>query len=173
MTSCGHTPRASSRQTPPRPTFRRATSIRSSVEAIRAGAEAAAVLRQSGTRMRLALEDLPLGTVAAEAGEQASEVFGPFIERSGRLLRFTAFRSGAFLRVAVRLLQANLPGEVFLLIPGASVPDAPDLQNWTLAPGSIWIESRFLVAGATGYTGLLIAGGSLQLAAGTKRIGAA
>lgn len=107
------------------------------VEAIRAGAEAAAVLRQSGTRMRLALEDLPLGTVAAEAGEQASEVFGPFIERSGRLLRFTAFRSGAFLRVAVRLLQANLPGEVFLLIPAASVPDAPDLQNWTLAPGSI------------------------------------
>ncbi len=61
-------------------------------EAIRAGAEQAKALNLEGVRMRLVLEDLPLGTAAADAGEAHAETFGPFALNGGRLLRFAAIR---------------------------------------------------------------------------------
>ena len=131
-------------------------------EAIRAGAEQAKVLNAAGTHMRLEVEDLPLGTLAADAAEQRSEAFGPFVEISGRLLRFVAYRSGAFLAVNETLAAAPVPGELILLIPAASTPDGPGLQNWALAAGTVWIRAKFLVAGALGYAGLRITGGTLR-----------
>lgn len=140
-------------------------------DAIRAGTEQARALTQAGTRLRLGLEDLPLGTEALKAGEQRSETFGPFIELSGRLLRFVAFHSSAFIPVNAMFLRANLPGELLLLVPAASTPDAVDLRQWTIAPGTVWIGARFLVAGATGMVGLRIAGGTLSFALRPSRRG--
>src|SRR4029077_8921678 len=57
------------------------------VEAIRAGAEQAAALRASRTRLRLVSENLPLGTGAADLAERRSERFGPFVDKVGRLRR--------------------------------------------------------------------------------------
>jgi hypothetical protein len=137
-------------------------------DAIRTGAEQATALNAAGTRRRLAVEDLPLDPVAQNAGEQPSQVFGPFVEKSGRLLRFASYQSGAFLLVRARF--GILPiGEVMLMIPAASTP--ADQLTWHLAPGTIWMESRFLVAGATGFTGLRIAGGTLRFSAPASRIG--
>ena len=129
-------------------------------DAIRAGAAQAAALNAAGTRMRLAVADLPLDPVAQDAGEQPSTVFGPF-EKSGRLLQFVAYQSGAFLLVRIRI--GILPiGEVMLLIPAGSAPTPADPRLWNLAAGTVWMESRFLVAGATGFTGLRITGGTLR-----------
>ena len=140
-------------------------------EAIRAGKEQAKALTQAGTRLRLGLEDLPLGTLAAQAGEQRSEMFGPFVERSGRLLRFIAHHSSAFIPVNAVFLAASIPGELLLLIPAASTPDAADLGQWTIAPGTVWINARFLVAGTTGMAGLRIAGGTLSFVLRPSRRG--
>jgi pimeloyl-ACP methyl ester carboxylesterase len=139
-------------------------------DAIRAGAEQAAALTLAGKRLRIATEDLPLNTVAARAGELRSATFGPFVERTGRLVRYAAFESGAFLSVRARL--GILPiGEAMLLIPAASQPDAKDARSWNVAAGTVWIASRFLVVGATGFTGLRIAGGTLQFRSAAARIG--
>lgn len=142
-------------------------------EAIGSGAELAASLIETNTRLRLIVEDLPLGTPASESGEVRAQVFGPFVERSGRLLRFVAFHSGAFQTVhAPGVIGAGI-GEILLLIPAASTPDADDLKEWTLAPGTVWVQSRFVVAGATAFTGLRIAGGVLRIDPGAIRNGTA
>src|SRR5205823_5128708 len=102
------------------------------------------------------------------SGELSAETFGPFVDRHGRLARFKSFHSGAFLRVSARnILQ--FPPLLQILIPAASTPDTPDLLNWTLASGSVWIRSPFLVAGVAGFTGLRIKGGTMKLAAGAVR----
>jgi len=137
------------------------------VDAIRAAIALVKVLFT--TRLRVALEELPVGTptISDHSGEQASEIFGPFVDRHGRLVRFKAFQSGGFLKVvAANPIPPNTP-ILQILIPPASTPDTPDLRSWTLAPGSVWIQSSFLVVGATGFTGLRIKGGTLQLPAGT------
>jgi hypothetical protein len=141
------------------------------VEAIQAGIEFVAVLDKTSTLLHVFEEELPHGTPAiGDSPEQASETFGPFVERGGTLIRLKAFRSGAFLRVLVH----NPPGipigpnELQILIPAASTPDAPDLLNWTLAPGTVWIASRFLVKGTTDFTGLRIKGGTMRLGGASR-----
>ena len=66
-------------------------------------------------------------------------MFGPFVERSGRLVRFIAYRSSAFIPVNAVFLAANAPGELLLLIPAASTPNAAKLGQWKIAPGTVWI----------------------------------
>ena len=51
---------------------------------------------------------------------------------------------------------------VWLLIPAASGHNA-ERTVWTLPPGSVWLQADRLVAGATGFTGLRIAGGELRI----------
>jgi hypothetical protein len=136
------------------------------IAAIQAAVVQVAVLKKTFTRVRVVQERLPIGNTAASAAEEVSEIFGPFVRRSGDLVRYANFRSAAFLGVT-RLVPPNTV-EDQIVIPAASTSDA-DFRNWTLAPGTVWINSRFLVAGATGFTGLRIAGGTMQLAAGTFR----
>jgi hypothetical protein len=137
------------------------------VEAIHAGAEQVAVLNKTSATLRLSSESLPLGTLAARAGEQVAETFGPFIDAAGGLVRVVSFQSAPL--IAVVFSDPLLPRDfvLFLLIPPGSTPDTPDLRTWTLAPGTVWIRSSFLVAGATGFTGLRVSSGTLKVAAGT------
>lgn len=142
------------------------------VEAIHDAVELVADLGKTSTRLRLFEEELPRGTPAIgdqpeQTGEQASEIFGPFVGRQGVLERLKAFRSGAFLRVMSHIALVG-PNELQILIPAASTPDAPDLRNWTLAPGTVWIASRFLVQGTTGFTGLRIKGGTMKVDAAAR-----
>lgn len=129
-------------------------------EIINEGIEVAAALTNAKTRLRLDLEDLPLGTVAAQAGELRFKEFGPFIEESGRLLRFIAFHSSAFLTVNASN-AAGAVGELQLLIPSGSIPGG-DPRQWKLAPGTVWIQSHLFATGGTGLVGLRIAGGILS-----------
>ena len=137
------------------------------VEAIHAGVAQVAVLQKTSSTLRLSSETLPLGTLAARAGEQVAETIGPFVDPDGRLVRIVTFQSAPLIAVGASNPAAIRDFVIFLLIPPGSKPDAPDLHTWTLAPGTVWIESRFLVADATGFTGLRVAGGTLQVAAGT------
>src|SRR5882757_921890 len=129
-------------------------------EIINEGVEAAAALTNAKTRLRLDLEDLPLGTVAAQACELRFEEFGPFMEASGRLIRFIAFHSSAFITVNASN-PAGAVGELQLLIPADSTPGG-DLRQWTLPSGTVWIQSHLLAAGGPGLAGLRIAGGILS-----------
>jgi len=137
------------------------------IAAIHAAVDQVAELQKTFTRVRFVVEDLPVGDTAANVAEEVSEIFGPFVRRSGELVRYANFRSGAFLGVTQLLAAGGTEDQI--VIPAASTPDAPDFRNWTLAPGTVWINSRFLVPGAPGFTGLRIAGGRMQLAAGTFR----
>ena len=47
------------------------------VEAIHAGVAQVAVLQKTSSTLRLSSETLPLGTLAARAGEQVAETIGP------------------------------------------------------------------------------------------------
>jgi hypothetical protein len=138
------------------------------VDAINAASQQ--VVDLGAIRLRIALEELPVGTpvISDRSGEQVSEIFGPFVDRHGRLAQFKSFHSGAFLSVSVRNLL-RFPPLLQILIPAASTPDTPDLTSWTLAPGSVWIQSASLVVGVAGFTGLRIKGGTMTLAAGTVR----
>jgi hypothetical protein len=140
------------------------------VEAIQGAIDLVAVLAKTSNRLRIDVENLPVGTpvISDHSGEQISDTFGPFVQREGSLIRFKAFLSAAFLHVLVNNPATGL-SELQILIPRASTPDTPDLTNWTLAPGSVWIASRFLVNGTTGFTGLRIKGGTMQLGSNTVR----
>ena len=66
-------------------------------EAIHDAVERVALLKTTFTRLRIGTEVLPVGNVAARAGELVSGTYGPFIDHNGFLVRFTSLRSGAFL----------------------------------------------------------------------------
>jgi hypothetical protein len=137
------------------------------VEAIQAGAAQAAALKAAGVNFTFAEEDVPVGTT--RIAERATEVIGPFYVDPGRLVRLASYQSVTFRPVNERTGGGGgvpvTEGELLMLIPHASTPDAPDNLNWTLPAGTVWIESRLLIASAPGFTGLRIAGGKLQFAA--------
>lgn len=133
------------------------------LEALEHGAEEAARLNAAGLRLHLEVETLPLAKPGGHPTDRPATSYGPFVDsRTGHLLRFTAFESPALLTIIVRSFVS--PDETVLLIPAESTPDTADLHRWTLPAGSVWIRSRFLVAGADNYTGLRIAGGTLEFA---------
>ena len=127
--------------------------------AIRKGQEDANKLKALGVRSSLILRDLTDGT---SFPQQPLEKFGPFVERSGRLLEFASVVSGKFLSVHFRLPSAPLPLETWLLLPLDSSASSADNRTWKLVAGTVWIRSRYLVHGAPGFTGLRIASGTLE-----------
>ncbi len=135
------------------------------VEAIQAGAAQAAALKAAGVNFTFDEEEVPVGTT--RIAEHATEVIGPFYVDPSRLVRVASYQSVTFRPVNERMGGGGggvpvTEGELLMLIPHASTPDAPDNLNWTLPAGTVWIESRFLTAAAPGFTGLRIAGGKLQ-----------
>jgi len=70
------------------------------------------------------------------------------------------FQSSPFLSVTLRLSRSE--SGLWLPIPATSQPGATDNRTWTLPAGTVWIRSLFLAAGASGYAGLRIAGGTVQ-----------
>ena len=143
------------------------------VEAVRAGADQAARLTLSGTRLRLGSEVLPAGTEAAETAEHRSEIFGPFVDSSGKLLRFFTIESPQFLHVNTRLPVATGPaiGELRLMIP-ASSSQIPNSPNWSIPAGTVWMESGFLVPGGTNFAGVRVQSGTLEFNGLLQRQGA-
>jgi hypothetical protein len=142
------------------------------VEAISAGAEQAATVKAARSHLRLAAENLPFGTSAADLAEHRSERFGPFVEPAGRLRRFFTTESPTFLRVSTRQPAGPPEGELLLLVPALSAPVPPDTRSWALPAGTVWLQSRFLVAGGENFTGVRIAGGTLTFDRDVVRHGA-
>lgn len=135
-------------------------------EAIRAGAQKAAAIKASGGSLRLAFEHVPAVGANDNVAEQPTEVFGPFFIDTGFMGRFVTFESSSFRTVTERIGGGGgvpiTDGELWFLIPDKSTPDSPDNLSWTLPAGTVWIQSRFLLAAAVGFTGLRIASGKLQ-----------
>ena len=127
--------------------------------AIRKGQKDANKLNALGVQSSLILRDL---SEVTGFPQQALEKFGPFVERSGRLLEFASIVSGKFLSVHLRLPTAPLPLETWLLLPIDSSATSADNRTWKLVAGTVWIRSRYLVHGAPGFTGLRIAAGTLE-----------
>ena len=95
--------------------------------------------------------------------DRPTVVIGPFLDWDGQLIRFACFESPArALTVVIRSFVA--PDELVLQVPIESTPGANDLHAWTLAAGTVWIRTRFLVAGAEHFAGLRIASGTLTFA---------
>ena len=104
-----------------------------------------------------------MGTPAAEVGEMPVATIGPFVEETGRVVRFLVYHSAPFLSVNAPFpAGVNVPGELLLLIPDGSRPITPDLLQWELPAGTVWIQSRFLAAGGAGLAGLRISRGELS-----------
>jgi hypothetical protein len=139
------------------------------VEAIQAGAQRAAALKAAGRHLRLVFADVPIG-VNPLLAERPTQLLEPFYINasidSGRVVRLAVFESSVFLRVSTRTGGGGgVPvgeGDLLLLIPSGSMPDAPDNLSWTLPKGSVWIASSLLVAGIPDLAGLRISGGKLQ-----------
>jgi hypothetical protein len=106
------------------------------------------------------LEALPLANPSGQLTDRPTTLFGPFVDRAGRLLRFVAFECPAQLSVVVQPLVSS--DETVLMIPFGAEPDPANAQSWTLPAGTVWIRARFLAAGAAGFAGLRIASGTLQ-----------
>jgi hypothetical protein len=98
-----------------------------------------------------------------------SHVFGPFADQSGRLSRFLIFENAPFQEVHFRQPNGNPTPEVLLLLPSATAPQDGS-QTFTIPSGTVWIRSRFLVAGAPGMAGLRVAGGTLTTTAAAASI---
>ena len=131
------------------------------VEAIQAGAAQAAALNAAHSHLSVKFEQLPLTRPAVvDAVQRATEVFGPFVIEPGALLRALAFQTSVFQSVNAHIFVGPPSGEMWMLIPAPSTADSP--TAWTLPAGTVWILSRFLVAGAPNMAGLRIAGGTLQ-----------
>ena len=139
------------------------------VAAIEEGASRAATLNAAGIRLRVEVEELPVGTPAGQVTDRPSATFGPFVDSLGRLLRFTAHESRGFLTIIRR--PAVAPPETLLMIPLESAASDAANQAWTLPAGTVWIRARLLVAGVPDYAGLRISGGTLQLTGAVVRDG--
>ncbi len=131
------------------------------VDAIQAGDTRAAVLNSEGVRLHVEGEELPLSTPAGWVTDAPSASIGPFVDRNGRLVRFTEHLSPALLPVVVRM-----PGDVLehtaLMIPRGSKPEERDDQIWVLPRGTVWMWSGYMAIAAQGFTGLRISGGRLR-----------
>jgi hypothetical protein len=134
-------------------------------DAIQVGAQQAAALKAAGSRLRSAQEPLPVRSSLANTAEQVSSLLGPFVLGEARLTRFAEFRSNVFRTVNERSGGGILPttaGELWMLLPQGSTSDAADNLSWTLPAGTVWIQSRFLLAGSKGLAGLRIVGGKVR-----------
>jgi hypothetical protein len=140
------------------------------VDAIEEGARQAATLNAAGIRLQIELEDLPIGTPAGGVTDRRSAAFGPFVDTTtGRVLRFSTYESRELLAVIRR--PGIAPPEILLLIPLDSTADDATNQTWTLPPGSVWIRTRLLAAGAPDFAGVRISGGTLRLTGAVTRTG--
>jgi hypothetical protein len=128
------------------------------LNALERGGTDAGDLNAKGLRLHLEAEVLPLASPSGQPTDSPTRTYGPFVDRDGRLVRFAAFEFPALLNVVVRPLVA--PDEVVLMVPIDASPSA-DLRTWRLPAGTVWIRTRLLAAGAAGYAGLRIAGGTL------------
>ena len=120
------------------------------------------LLRQAGTTVRIVRDEIPLGSPFEAPCERPATIHGPFVDRTGLLVRFLEFESAPFLSVHFAIAVAAGGGPAWLLIPSASEPSA-DRTVWTLPAGTVWIQADQMVAGAAGFTGLRIAGGELRI----------
>ena len=145
------------------------------VEAIDAGARWAADLTRAGRSLSVEVEDLPLATPASEVIDRATAAVGPFVDQHGRLLRFNTFESTALLTVLFQPLILppffEFVSEPWLLLPADSTPDDATNQTWTLAAGTVWVRSRFIVPNAPDFTGVRIAAGSFRVDRPLQRVG--
>ena len=107
--------------------------------------------------------------------DRATAAVGPFVDQHGRLLRFNTFESTALLTVLFQ--PPILPpffefvSEPWLLLPADSTPDDATNQTWTLAAGTVWMRSRFIVPNAPDFTGVRIAAGSFRVDGPLQRVG--
>jgi len=139
------------------------------VDAFQVGAQQAASLNAARIRLRILNEPLPARLSLANAVDKFSRISGPFVLGEGSLIRFAEVHSTAFRTVNQRVGGGGgvpiTSGELWMLLPQASKPDAADNLVWTLPAGTVWIQSRFLLAGSSGLAGLRIAGGQLRFKA--------
>ena len=127
--------------------------------ALAAGFDLAAELTTAGTRARF-LQESELSPI--DSPEQPAHVFGPFLDASGRPVRFVIFLNAKFQFVRVRSRLGNPLPEAILVIPiGATSADGN--RTFDIPAGSVWIRSRFLVPNGPGHTGLRIARAKLSL----------
>jgi hypothetical protein len=136
------------------------------VDVIQVAAQQAAALKAAGVHPRVNSETLPVGSRPANVAERAAQIFGPLVIAAAETVRFVCFQSAGFRTVSERLGGGGgvptTAGELWMLLPQESKPDPADNLTWILPAGTVWIESRFLLAGAVGFTGLRIAGGTLR-----------
>jgi hypothetical protein len=131
------------------------------VDAIQEGDTRAAALNSERVLLHVEGEELPLSTPAGWVTDAPSASIGPFVDRNGRLVRFTEHLSPTLLPVVVRI-----PGDVLehtaLMIPRDSKPEERDDQIWVLPRGTVWMWSGYMALAAQGFTGLRISGGRLH-----------
>jgi hypothetical protein len=127
--------------------------------ALQQGAQLAAELAAAGTRARFyqdnELKPTPLT-------EQPMHQFGPFIHRSGRLVRFLIFHNAKFHAVHNLFPNGNPAPQPILLLPQSLLPQAGN-QILDFGPGTIWIRASFLVKQVTGYAGVRVESGTLSV----------
>jgi len=130
------------------------------VDAARAGVDLAAEKTAAGVRLRFVREAWL--AVPADAARPA-QLFGPFIDGDASLVQFTVFETAPMLSVVldVHILFVDVH-DLPMLLPRETVGDA-DLRNFSIPAGTVWVNAARLVAGATGYVVLRVAGGSLEL----------
>lgn len=131
------------------------------LQAAREGEALAAELNAAGVQLQWSREPYLAPDTRAR---RPRAVLGPFVDDDLALLQFVFDQTQA-MRTVVGVL--NLPfidvREPLLRIPADSQPDADDPRRWMLAAGSLWIRADRLAADATGFVGLRIAGGLLEV----------
>lgn len=128
------------------------------VEAATAGADLAAELAPTGTRLRFSREDYLSSSNRAELPVRR---FGPFRDGDGTLARFHILQNQRRLGVFTRL-PFGAVGEEILELPEGTVA-SPGNQEFSIPAGTVWIRARFLVANMAGFAGLRVSGGVLQV----------
>jgi hypothetical protein len=129
-------------------------------EAATAGAALAAERAQSGTHLRVVRDSY---ATPAPTPDRPTQVFGPFVEADGSLVRFAVFESSHFLTVHLSEPAPSL-GEVLMLLPAETIT-IPGIDSSTsvIPAGTVWIHARLLVRNALGYVGLRVKEGSLLI----------
>ena len=128
-------------------------------EAALAGETLAAERTASGIRSRFVRQPYLDQTSDIEL---PAEVFGPFIDATGRLVQFRVFDVASFLPVTVPDQIQSFDHELPMLLPPQTTGDA-GLRNFTIPAGTVWVRGERVLHGATGYAVLRVSGGSLEL----------
>ena len=113
--------------------------------------------------VRVRLDRQSIADVDPTPGLRSLRRFGPLVEDGKTLVQFR------FL-AARRLFQVTRPDgqgplarkRKLMLLPGKPRFD-PETNRWQIGPGTLWLEARWLVPRASGYAGLRIEGGQLNL----------